>query len=138
MLESAPVGIQPSYLSIGEVAKLIDIEVHTIRYWHGRFPQLKPMTRSGGRRFFRPEDIEVLRQIKELIYEQGYTVGGAQRVLGDTEQHRNGKAQESSPAPYLGHEAVSTGAAPAGSKTELNTILARLQEARALLEQSSP
>ncbi len=130
-------GIQPSYLSIGEVAKLIDLEVHTIRYWHGRFPQLKPMTRSGGRRFFRPEDIEVLRKIKELVYEQGYTVGGAQRVLGDAERHRSGKAQESSPAPYPGQEAISADAVFA-SKKELDTILARLQEARALLEQSSP
>ena len=56
---------------------------HVLRFWEGKFPQLKPLKRGGGRRYYRPEDIALLRRISGLLYSQGYTIKGVQRLLSD-------------------------------------------------------
>ena len=72
------------YFSIGEVAKLCDLQPHVLRYWEQEFPQLKPKKRRGNRRYYQRQDVILVRQICGLLYDQGFTIGGArQRLLGD-------------------------------------------------------
>ncbi len=70
-----------AFLTIGELADQLGVAQHILRYWETRFPQLKPLQRSGNRRYYRPADVETARRINRLLNEQGYTVRGAQRVL---------------------------------------------------------
>ena len=70
-----------AYKTISEVSKLIDVPSHVLRFWETKFTQVKPIKRSGGRRYYRSEDIEVLSSIRELLHNEGYTIKGAQKVL---------------------------------------------------------
>jgi DNA-binding transcriptional MerR regulator len=70
-----------AFRTISEVAGDLDLPQHVLRFWEMRFPQIKPMKRSGGRRFYRPEDVDLLRGIKRLLYGEGYTIKGVQRIL---------------------------------------------------------
>ncbi len=70
-----------AFRTISEVAGELDLPRHVLRFWETRFPQIKPLKRAGGRRYYRPRDIDVLRAIKHLLYGQGYTIKGVQRVL---------------------------------------------------------
>jgi DNA-binding transcriptional MerR regulator len=72
-----------AFRTISEVAGELDLPRHVLRFWETRFPQIKPLKRAGGRRYYRPRDIEVLRAIKHLLYGQGYTIKGVQRVLNE-------------------------------------------------------
>jgi DNA-binding transcriptional MerR regulator len=72
-----------AFRTISEVAAELDVPKHVLRFWEGKFPQLKPMKRGGGRRYYRPEDIELLRGIRWLLYSDGYTIKGVQRILRD-------------------------------------------------------
>ncbi|MDP6377451.1 MAG: MerR family transcriptional regulator [Pseudomonadales bacterium] len=72
------------YFTIGEVSQLCDVKPHVLRYWEQEFPQLKPVKRRGNRRYYQRQDVIVIRQIRALLYEQGFTIGGArQRLSGD-------------------------------------------------------
>jgi DNA-binding transcriptional MerR regulator len=70
-----------AYRTISEVAEDLDIPQHVLRFWETRFPQIKPMKRSGGRRYYRPGDVLLLRGIRRLLYGEGYTIKGVQRIL---------------------------------------------------------
>ena len=70
-----------AFRTISEVAGELDLPRHVLRFWETRFPQIKPLKRAGGRRYYRPHDIEILGAIKHLLYVQGYTIKGVQRVL---------------------------------------------------------
>ncbi|GBR38552.1 MerR family transcriptional regulator [Neoasaia chiangmaiensis NBRC 101099] len=70
-----------AYRTISEVADELHVPQHVLRFWETRFPEVKPLKRGGGRRYYRPEDILILRRISELLYVQGYTIKGVQRVL---------------------------------------------------------
>jgi len=70
-----------AFRTISEVADDLDLPQHVLRFWESRFPQIKPMKRGGGRRYYRPEDVELLRGIRHLLYGQGYTIKGVQRIL---------------------------------------------------------
>jgi DNA-binding transcriptional MerR regulator len=70
-----------AFLTIGELAQELGIAQHILRYWETRFPQLRPLQRSGNRRYYRPRDVDVARTINRLLNEEGFTVRGAQRVL---------------------------------------------------------
>nr|WP_240655193.1 MerR family transcriptional regulator [Rhodovarius crocodyli] len=72
-----------AYRTISEVAEDLNVPQHVLRFWEGKFPQLKPLKRGGGRRYYRPEDIALLRRIAGLLYSQGYTIKGVQRLLSD-------------------------------------------------------
>lgn len=72
-----------AFRTISEVADDLHIPQHVLRFWESKFPQLKPLKRGGGRRYYRPEDITLLRKISELLYTQGYTIKGVQRLLRD-------------------------------------------------------
>lgn len=72
-----------AFRTISEVADDLHIPQHVLRFWETKFPQLKPLKRGGGRRYYRPEDIALLRRISDLLYTQGYTIKGVQRLLRD-------------------------------------------------------
>ena len=71
-------------LSIGELADRIGVPTHVLRYWETRFPQLRPLQRSGRRRYYRPADVALAERINALLHEQGYTVEGARKALAET------------------------------------------------------
>ena len=77
------------YYSIGEVRALTDLEPYVLRYWESEFPQLKPKKNSGGQRAYQRKDIELILRIKELLYEQGYTIKGARGLLRGERRGRN-------------------------------------------------
>ena len=70
-----------AYKTISEVSAALDVPAHVLRFWETKFSQLKPMKRSGGRRYYRQEDIALLQTIKALLYDEGYTIKGAQASL---------------------------------------------------------
>jgi len=69
------------YFTIGEVSELCQVKPHVLRYWEQEFPQLKPVKRRGNRRYYQRHDVELIRQIRSLLYEQGFTIGGARQQL---------------------------------------------------------
>ena len=70
-----------AFRTISEVAEDLDIPQHVLRFWETRFAQIKPMKRSGGRRYYRPDDVDLLKGIRRLLYGEGYTIRGVQRIL---------------------------------------------------------
>jgi len=69
------------FRTIGEVAEDLDLPAHVLRFWESKFPQLKPLKRGGGRRYYRPEDIALLSRIRQCLYQEGYTIRGVQKLL---------------------------------------------------------
>lgn len=67
--------------TIGEVAKALGLKQHVLRYWEEQFPMLKPLTRAGGRRYYRPEDVALVARIDQLLHREGYTIRGARQAL---------------------------------------------------------
>lgn len=75
------------YFTIGEVSELCCVKPHVLRYWEQEFPQLKPVKRRGNRRYYQRQDVLLIRQIRSLLYDQGFTIGGArQRMTGEEAQ----------------------------------------------------
>lgn len=70
-----------AFRTISEVADDLDLPQHVLRFWETRFPQIKPMKRGGGRRYYRPDDVELLKGIRHLLYDHGYTIKGVQKML---------------------------------------------------------
>ena len=70
-----------AFRTISEVADELDIPQHVLRFWETRFAQIKPMKRSGGRRYYRPDDVDLLKGIRALLYSDGFTIKGVQKVL---------------------------------------------------------
>jgi DNA-binding transcriptional MerR regulator len=71
-----------AFRTIGEVADELDLPTHVLRFWESKFAQLKPLKRRGGRRYYRPEDVVLLRRIRQCLYQDGYTIRGVQKLLG--------------------------------------------------------
>ncbi len=126
-----------AFRTISEVANELNVPQHVLRFWESKFNQIKPMKRGGGRRYYRPEDIVLLRGIQRLLYHDGYTIKGVQRLLREggvkslvedqhmtsaRSSHDKGKRAESS-----------DGAATIGIRTELQKILKELEALRSLL-----
>ena len=140
-----------AFRTIGEVAENLDIPAHVLRFWESKFPQLKPLKRGGGRRYYRPEDIQLLRRIRQCLYQEGYTIRGVQKLLGGTDAADNGvSAAETTDSPSLFplEPAQATAAAPqtsrqprrstareskSGLEAALQDIRRELLEARELL-----
>jgi DNA-binding transcriptional MerR regulator len=83
------------YFTIGEVSELCDVKPHVLRYWEQEFPNLKPIKRRGNRRYYQRQDVLCIRQIRALLYEQGYTIGGArQRLNGESAKQETSQSQQ--------------------------------------------
>ncbi|OFZ67890.1 MAG: transcriptional regulator [Betaproteobacteria bacterium RBG_16_56_24] len=74
------------YFTIGEVSELCGVKAHVLRYWEQEFTQLKPVKRSGNRRYYQHHEVLLIRRIRELLYEQGFTISGARNRLGNSEE----------------------------------------------------
>ena len=70
-----------AFRTIAEVAEELGVATHVLRFWETKFPQIKPMKRSGGRRYYRPDDVEIVKTIKDFLYEKRYTIEGVQKVF---------------------------------------------------------
>ena len=80
--QSTPIEKGPeAYRTIREVADSMDLPQHVLRFWETRFPQIRPLKRAGGRRYYRPDDIERLKLIRRLLYDEGYTIKGVQKLF---------------------------------------------------------
>jgi DNA-binding transcriptional MerR regulator len=142
-----------AFRTIGEVAEDLDIPAHVLRFWESKFSQLKPLKRGGGRRYYRPEDIQLLRRIRQCLYQEGYTIRGVQKLLGGgADAADNGVAgpdPAAAPSLFPLEPARSSAGAPLASrparrapvpaikpdlKTALEDIRRELLEARGLLE----
>jgi len=83
------------YFTIGEVSDLCDVKPHVLRYWEQEFPDLKPVKRRGNRRYYQRHDVMLIRTIRDLLYQQGYTIGGARLQLsGEVGKEDSGQAQQ--------------------------------------------
>src|SRR5215472_12410562 len=99
VLEKAP----DAFRTISEVADDLDVPQHVLRFWESRFAQIRPMKRGGGRRYYRPDDIDLLRGIRHLLYGQGYTIRGVQRILREQgPRFVQAVWQEGAPQPPVG------------------------------------
>ncbi|TCD04878.1 MerR family transcriptional regulator [Erythrobacteraceae bacterium CFH 75059] len=84
--------------TIGEVCRALDLKPHVLRYWEQQFPELQPLKRSGGRRYYRPEDVRLLKRIDDLLNRQGYTIRGARVALSLARKTAAGAAESTGPA----------------------------------------
>ena len=83
------------YFTIGEVSELCAVKPHVLRYWEQEFPQLKPVKRRGNRRYYQRQDVLIIRQIRSLLYDEGFTIGGArQRLTGDQAKEDVSQSQQ--------------------------------------------
>lgn len=115
-----------AFRTISEAADEIGVQAHVLRFWETRFPQLQPLKRAGGRRYYRPADMALLRQIKGLLHDGGMTIRGAQLALAG-----KGVAVEAPPPPPPPVATPATSAAPAVDRAALVAIRNRLAAALA-------
>jgi DNA-binding transcriptional MerR regulator len=101
-----------AFRTISEVAEELDVPQHVLRFWESKFSQIKPMKRGGGRRYYRPHDIELLRGIRYLLYGEGYTIRGVQKILREhgisfvAESGANATMAHPKPRPASDHEGL--------------------------------
>jgi DNA-binding transcriptional MerR regulator len=132
-----------AFRTISEVAEELDLPQHVLRFWETRFPQIKPLKRGGNRRYYRPDDVELLRAIRFLLYDEGLTIKGVQKMLREqgTGAVRAEPARAYAPPSHAGRAEPaltppvreSAVEVPLGS-SELRLALADLREAERLLE----
>ena len=109
---NAPLEKSPeAYRTIREVADALDLPQHVLRFWETRFPQIRPLKRAGGRRYYRPDDIERLRLIRRLLYDEGYTIKGVQKLFKEQGVQALSAAAASAPTGGSTAEAASAGEA---------------------------
>jgi DNA-binding transcriptional MerR regulator len=121
-----------AFRTISEVAQDLDVPQHVLRFWETRFTQIRPLKRGGGRRYYRPEDVALLRLIRELLYDEGYTIKGVQKLMREgalkqrlAQLEAEQLAEQASPA--MEPPAVS----PADPlRQQLHSILAELESLR--------
>ena len=90
-----------AFRTISEVADELDVPQHVLRFWESKFAQVKPLKRGGGRRYYRPEDVELLRRIRALLYEDGYTIKGVQKLLRENGRRLPNEVARPSPPPRI-------------------------------------
>ena len=153
---------EAAFRTISEVADELDVPQHVLRFWEGKFPQVKPLKRGGGRRYYRPEDVALLKRIRDLLYAEGYTIKGVQKLLkegavaaapvrepspvlvlpyevDDAEPEETAEEEEPEvvaappPKPTAPLSAADR-AIPPGARRELRQILEELEDLRTLLQ----
>ncbi|MGJ3647576.1 MerR family transcriptional regulator [Sphingomonas sp. GlSt437] len=121
-----------AFRTIGELSREIGVRQHILRYWETRFPQLRPLQRGGGRRYYRPEDVALVRRIHGLLNQEGYTIRGVQSVLS---REHGGARGVSSPAPSATVAATGGGHVPAGARARAPQLKASQIDALRALRQ---
>lgn len=118
-LEALPEIPGKRYFAIGEVSDLCGVKAHVLRYWEQEFPQLRPAKRRGNRRYYQQDDVLMVRRIRSLLYEQGYTIGAARLRLKE-----GGKSVLMSELPQAANDAITP---PVTRHTELQKIRGELE-----------
>ncbi len=123
-----------AFRTISEVSDELDVPQHVLRFWETKFSQVRPLKRGGGRRYYRPDDIELLRRIRDLLYRDGFTIKGVQKLLreGRSEAVAQVAAEPEVAKPAAADAAGRDGLDPQ-TRRELETLRAELAELRALL-----
>jgi DNA-binding transcriptional MerR regulator len=126
-----------AYKTISEVSAALDVPAHVLRFWETKFSQLKPMKRSGGRRYYRQEDIALLQTIKALLYDEGYTIKGAQASLSKRRKSEANASANASAGVNIGQNAgQNIGGRDAVEAQAARSTPANLSEAARLLSQA--
>lgn len=121
-----------AFRTISEVASELDVPQHVLRFWESKFTQVRPLKRGGGRRYYRPQDVELLRRIRALLYAEGYTIKGVQRVLRENTRKSVIEAERAPAAP------AAEDATPGLSKEQrlrIESVMANLDGLRRLLKE---
>lgn len=124
-----------AFRTISEVATELDLPQHVLRFWETRFPGVRPLKRGGGRRYYRPEDVVLLRRIRDLLYRDGYTIRGVQNLL----RHNGDKGEAPVAVPVAAPvaQASPNGGGDEPRRNALSAILTELQEIRDLIDAHS-
>jgi DNA-binding transcriptional MerR regulator len=124
-----------AFRTISEVSEHLEVPQHVLRFWETKFAQVCPLKRGGGRRYYRPEDVALLRRIRELLYTEGYTIKGVQRLLREgLAKTGNGQGASATARPAATRPAAGHGEDPVGAhRSELEALLRELIELRDLL-----
>lgn len=117
-----------AFRTISEVSSELDLPQHVLRFWETKFNQIKPLKRGGGRRYYRPEDIDLLRQIRDLLYDNGYTIKGVQKLLRDGSGSLSAPPASESTDPQ-----TDTQGSQHPNYKELRNVLNELQEIKGIL-----
>ncbi|MDP3658472.1 MerR family transcriptional regulator [Phenylobacterium sp.] len=129
-----------AFRTISEAAEELNVPQHVLRFWETKFSFIRPMKRAGGRRFYRPQDVAILRGVRRLLYEDGYTIKGVQRLHREEGLKRLAAAGQGEAAPLasaemiLDLEATPGEALDAGSRARLSEALGALEAAQARLD----
>ena len=117
------------YFTIGEVSELCGVKPHVLRYWEQEFTQLKPVKRRGNRRYYQHHEVLLIRRIRELLYEEGFTISGARNRLDNARLDSSLASEEKSepPLPRNGRAANGGGVDVSAIKRELRAVLDQLQ-----------
>lgn len=120
-----------AYRTISEVANTLNLPTHVLRFWETKFSQISPMKRTGGRRYYRPEDVQIISRIQDLLHNQGYTIKGVQQLLQDEKK----QAKAGDGAEHMGTNSNLISGTNlitnlANAKQQLHAAKQRLQEAR--------
>lgn len=123
-----------AFRTISEVSEELEVPQHVLRFWETKFTLLRPLKRAGGRRYYRPEDIDLLRRIRSLLYTDGYTIKGAQKLLREGRGRGAGKPAAEADGAEASSAAPATAEAVGGiDRQALQEILQELEELRAYL-----
>jgi DNA-binding transcriptional MerR regulator len=127
-----PVKSEAAFRTISEVSEDLDVPQHVLRFWESKFAQIKPLKRGGGRRYYRPEDVTLLSHIRDLLYRDGYTIRGVQKLLREPGARGRMEAGEAEPAPV---EAEAEMAEESSGEQDglLREVLAEVLEMRRIL-----
>ena len=87
-----------AFRTISEVAGDLEVPQHVLRFWESKFPQIRPLKRAGGRRYYRPDDVALLRRIRQCLYDQGYTIKGVQKLLREGALKQDGRPAAQPPS----------------------------------------
>jgi DNA-binding transcriptional MerR regulator len=123
-----------AYRTIGEVSEMLGVAQHVLRFWESRFSQIRPVKRAGNRRYYRPEDIALIRRIRELLHDEGYSIRGVQKLLRSAGVKAVlGGEGAGAPAAARGTASAEAGGEPPAQREALGEILDELREIRDLL-----
>jgi DNA-binding transcriptional MerR regulator len=124
-----------AYRTISEVSNEIDVPAHVLRFWETKFLQIKPLKRGGGRRYYRPEDVTLLKTIRQFLYSDGYTIKGVQRLLKDglIKTASNQMDTERNVVPEASE--IETGSVSMQNKNEIKEIMEELKALKRLLSE---
>jgi DNA-binding transcriptional MerR regulator len=131
-----------AFRTISEVAATLDVPQHVLRFWESKFTQVRPLKRGGGRRYYRPEDVELLQTIRGLLYDDGYTIKGVQKLFRDGSlKPKRRSAQTADPGPKSAEPAPAAKAKAdaklsLAQRKALQGVLDELEQLKSMLERA--